>query len=114
MPSPASARTSTPRRLAAIVVGALVFAEIALRACGVGAAPAVKCRLRREDDAAGELVYHCYPSNPWNELQPPPDVSRGNWRLTKLTVPTVDLPLTDLAKTPWCVEYRRDGRDVRG
>jgi len=117
MPSPASTPTTSSRRLAAIVVGvlvALVLSEIALRVSGVGADPAVKCRLRREDATTSEVVYHCYPSNPWDEFQPPPDVSRGNWRLTKLTVPTVDLPLTDLAKTPWCVEYRRDGPDVRG
>jgi hypothetical protein len=117
MTSPGPAPAAARRRIAAAVVGvvaALLLAEVAFRATGIGLPAVTKCRLRREDFAPGELVYGCYPTNPNDEFQPAPDVSRGTWRLMKLLVPPVELPLTDLAKTPWVVEYRRDGPDVRG
>jgi hypothetical protein len=117
MTSSGPATASARRRIAAGFVGvvvALLLVEAAFRATGVGEPPVTKCRLTREDSTTGDLVYHCYPSNPNGEFQPAPDVSRGTWRLAKLLVPPVDLPLSDLAKTPWVVEYRRDGPDVRG
>jgi hypothetical protein len=117
MPSPASAQAVTLRRLAAVVVGmtlALLAAEAAFRVAGLGATPIVKRRLRRDDYAPGELVYHCYPSNPHGEFVQAPDVSVGRWTLTQLSVPTWPVPLADLPQTPWCVEYRRDSPDVRG
>src|SRR5205823_4119392 len=46
--------------------------------------------------------------------QPTPDVSRGQWTLTRLLIPTVELPMTSLAETPWCVEYRVETPPIRG
>jgi hypothetical protein len=117
MPSPASASAGTSRRFAAVgfgVVFALLLAEGTFRVLDLGAPPIVKCRLRRDDWSPGELVYHCYPSNPNGEFQPTPDVSRGEWHLTRLLIPTVPLPLNHLPQTPWCVEYRTEIPPIRG
>jgi hypothetical protein len=103
------------RRVGAACVGAalaLVVAELAFRAFGLGAPSAPKCLLRDADDPT--VQYHCYPSNPSGEFQPAPDVSAGRWTLTQLLSPTVEAPLSALSATPWCVEYRRPNRMVRG
>lgn len=57
------------------------------------------------------LWYFCYPSNPNGEFKPLPDVSRGNWKLINFPDNSHPLPLSDLAKTPWCVrdQFSRQG-----
>jgi len=117
MRSPDSAPRRLRRRLVAAtlgVVGALLVAELVLRVAGLGLPPVVKRRLRREDVATGELVYHCYPSNPNGEFQPVPDVSTGRWELRRLVIPAAELPLSALSETPWCVEYRVEEPPIRG
>jgi hypothetical protein len=94
------------------VVAAFVLAELVFRALGLGATTTPKSLLRNADDPT--VQYHCYPSNPSGDFRPLPDVSRGHWTLTRLLSPTVDAPLSALPETPWCVEYSKPDRMVRG
>lgn len=109
---------STPRRwllrTLAIFIGLLVgcgVAEIGLRLFGqelfrVGA----KNYLVNE---SANVNYHCYPDNYSGDLKPVPDVSQGSWRLYDSSLPPNELPLADLDKTPWCVEYRMSPQKLR-
>lgn len=109
------ARSRAPRRLAAAVAGvvfALLLAEAAFRIAGVGGPPGAKCVLRREGDLSVE--YHLYPTNPSGKFAPVPAVTGPGWHLSKLFSPPVELPLSALGETPWCVEYRRESFGVRG
>lgn len=57
--------------------------------------------------------FHCYPDNHSGDLKPVPDGSQGSWRLYDSSLPPNELPLTDLEKTPWCVEYRMSPQKLR-
>lgn len=57
--------------------------------------------------------FHCYPDNHHGDLSPVPDVDQGQWRLFDSSLPPNELPLSDLAETPWCVEYRMSPQKLR-
>jgi len=57
--------------------------------------------------------YHCYPDNYSGDFVKVPDVSRGAWRLYDTSLPPKELPLAELTKTPWCVEYRMSSQKLR-
>lgn len=59
-----------------------------------------KTVLINTDDPAS--LYFCYSSNPIGEFRPVPDVTHGNWKLHHFPDGR-DLPLSDLQKSPWCV-----------
>jgi len=57
--------------------------------------------------------YHCYPDNYSGDLVGVPDVSQGSWRLFDSSIPPNELQLSELDKTPWCVEYRMSSQKLR-
>jgi hypothetical protein len=63
--------------------------------------------------ADNRVIYHCYASNPHGEFRPVPDVNHGEWRLTTSSLTPTELPLSELRKTPWCVEDRSPELRVR-
>src|SRR5207248_9519380 len=70
-----------------------------------------KVYLRPQSDP--KVIYLCYSSNPNGEFQHLPDVSHGEWALTTSSVPPTQLPLSELKKTPWCVEDRVSDQGLR-
>jgi hypothetical protein len=66
-----------------------------------------------EAQSDSKVIYHCYSSNPNREFQGLPDVSQGEWRLSTASIPQTQLPLSDLTKTPWCVEDRASDQSLR-
>ncbi|MBX7075412.1 MAG: hypothetical protein K1X71_19895 [Pirellulales bacterium] len=88
----------------------LVVAELAVRLLDVRpVALRGKLTLYNQDDAS--VDYHCYPSNPHGELTPPPDLTRGRWKL--INYAKQEFPLTALSDAPWVVEYRRSRHKMR-
>ncbi len=103
------------RRLVALVVGvvvALLVVEVVLRVAGVAPPAVTKIRLVRDGDRS--VLWDCYPTNPHGDFEALPDTSQGRWRATKMLDPPVDVPLADLAATPWCVEVLHGALGVRG
>ncbi len=91
-----------------LAIGLLLF-EIVLRA--IGGDPGqlgYKFGLQTED---GSASYLCYSSNPNGEFSPAPDVSSGAWELWQFL--GSPLPLSELAKTPWCVDMGRSSLGLR-
>jgi len=111
----ADGRGRTIRRVAAVLVGvlaALVVTDVALRMAGFGPAPVVKRRLHRPDDP--RVWFHCYTSNEGGHFIRIPEPADDTWRLEKLTEPPQELPIAQLAETPWGVRYDVDDNGVRG
>lgn len=57
--------------------------------------------------------YYCYNSNPHKEFSKRPDISRGKWTLYDYNIPPSQLPLKQLADTPWCTEEKVSSADLR-
>ena len=57
--------------------------------------------------------YYCYPSNPNDEFQPLPDLSKGRWEVQNFTFQEEVVPIEDLEMTPWCVEFKRNPIGMR-
>jgi hypothetical protein len=103
-------------RLAALCVGlvlGLAIAEAAIRIAGIEPQKLITKR-RLVDLAADPPVYYsCYPDNPHGEFDRAPDVGQGSWLLQDYTFEHHELPLDELAETPWCVEYRHSSKGIR-
>jgi hypothetical protein len=102
-------------RLGAVLLGlvaGLVLAEAALRIFNLHPGLIVSKRLLIPTRAGDPVSYHCYSSNPHGEFSPPPDLSTGRWKL--MTYAKRELPLSEIEKTPWCVEYRLARTGMRG
>lgn len=92
------------------LVAGLVVAELAVRLLDVRPlALRSKLTLYNQDDAS--VDYHCYPSNPHGELAPPPDLTRGRWKL--INYAKQEFPLAAISDSPWVVEYRRSRHKMR-
>lgn len=94
-----------------LVVG-LAVTEIALRALDIRPTTMLIKRFLIRHDAP--TIYWCYPDNPHGEFQPVPNVAYGRWDLKIMKMPRmVDIPLTRLAESPWCVEYQMSSQMLR-
>ncbi len=103
-------------RLLAVLFGLLIAvlgAEIGLRVCGYRPQLGTSKLLLRNQLRLSQ-VFHCYPSNPHNEFQPVPDISKGLWRLENSMLPPRKMPPGELGQTPWCVEYNLSEQGLRG
>lgn len=113
--------TSAPGKLWAFRAGAvgagllfgLILAEVSLRLAGIQPPQFVTKRQLVNETPSPPIGYHCYPDNPSGELMPVPDVSHGRWKLEDYSFERERLPLSRLAETPWCVEYRYSTRGLR-
>jgi lysophospholipase L1-like esterase len=102
-------------RAAAALVGiaaALLLVEATLRVLDLRS-PGMLTKRRLNSRSDPGLTYHCYPDNPDGAFSAAPSVESGAWRLLAETVPARELPLEDLARTPWCVEYRISEQSLR-
>lgn len=104
------------QRLIIIVVQIIVgvaITEIVVRVAGIE--PHKMLTKRRLIDLKSDppVYYHCYPDNPHGEFIPTPDVAHGDWRLQDHTFEHNQLPLAEIDKTPWCVEYRHSSKGIR-
>jgi len=94
-----------------LVVG-LTVTEFVLRACDVHPTTLLIKRYLLGLDA--QSIYWCYPDNPHGEFQRTPDVTYGRWELKIMKMPQmVELPLSRLSETPWCVEYHTSPQKLR-
>ena len=94
-----------------LVVG-LSVTEFVLRACDVHPTTLLIKRYLLGLDA--QSIYWCYPDNPHGEFQRTPDVTYGRWELKIMKMPQmVELPLSRLPETPWCVEYHTSPQKLR-
>lgn len=103
-------------RLLAVLFGLLIAilgAEVGLRVCGYRP-QLVTSKLLLRNQLKPRQVFHCYPSNPHDEFQPVPDISKGQWRLENSMLPPRKMPPGKLAETPWCVEYNLSVQGLRG
>jgi lysophospholipase L1-like esterase len=101
-------------RILAIGMGLFVacaLIELGLRVLGVAPPRLLSKRLLIDTDSQPLIDYHCYPQNSHGEFSQVPDVTDGHWRLTDFM--KRDYALDELAKTPWCVEYRRSPQGLR-
>ncbi len=94
------------------ILMALVLAEGSLWILDVEPFQVVTKRWLVNEEEPG-ILYHCYPSNPHNELDPVPDVSSGPWKLTTALLTPIEVPLSRLNETPFCVEYRNSTQGLR-
>jgi lysophospholipase L1-like esterase len=94
------------------VLAAALIAELAIRLFDLRP-PTLRGKTYLQSLTDRKLMYHCYSSNPHGEFSPTPDVRQGEWRLTSAGLPPTELPLSDLKKTPWCVEDRSSELDLR-
>jgi hypothetical protein len=95
------------------VLAAIGILEVALRVTG-WQPPATLSKQSLIDRAAAHRTwYDCYPSNPNGEFERSPDVSAGSWLLVDNLLPPDELPLAELARTPWCVRYRLSSQGLR-
>jgi hypothetical protein len=90
-----------------------VTAELALRVTGWQPASTLSKQSLIDRSPDRRVWYDCYPSNPNDEFRPLPDTSRGAWALVDDLLPPDELPLAELARTPWCVEYRLSNQGLR-
>jgi hypothetical protein len=102
-------------RASALVLGLVAgFAvtEVVLRALDVQPTTMLIKRYLLGLDA--QSIYWCYPDNPHGEFQLVPDVKYGRWELKIMKMPQmVELPLSRLPETPWCVEYHTSPQKLR-
>lgn len=102
--------------MAAVLLGllaGLVMAEVLVRVLGIEPVRLMTKVQLFDLTADPPVYYHCYPDNRHGEFRPLPDVTRGSWRLEDYTFERGDLPLSKLADTPWCVEYRHSSKGIR-
>lgn len=91
----------------AMLVGlflALLLLELGLRLVGVD--PSKRGRKQLLVREKPFVRFYCYNSNPNGELSRRPDISKGKWKLFDYNLPPTQLPLKELAETPWCVEEK--------
>jgi len=102
-------------RAAALALGLVVglaATEVVLRALDIRPTTMLIKRYLLGLDA--QSIYWCYPDNPHEEFQPVPDVSYGRWELKIMKMPQmVDIPLSRLPETRWCVEYHTSPQKLR-
>lgn len=99
--------------LAGGLFAGLLLGELVLRVLNIEPQRFITKRQLIDRSADPPVYYHCYPGNPFQELEPLPDVSRGRWLLQEFTFEGDELPLDRLVETPWCVEYRHSSKGLR-
>lgn len=102
-------------RTAAVLLGlaaGVASVEIGLRALRFDPVK-IGGKVYLRSSADKRTVYMCYPSNPNGELSRVPDISQGDWELMSASLPPARIPLTELSKTPWCVEDRTSDQGLR-
>jgi hypothetical protein len=94
------------------LLAAITITEITLRVSDLKPL-GLRGKTYLQAQADRKTVFQCYPSNPNGEFRPLPDVRQGEWRLTSSSLPPSQLPLSELKKTPWCVEDHLSDLDLR-
>ncbi|MBX9792122.1 MAG: SGNH/GDSL hydrolase family protein [Pirellulales bacterium] len=102
-------------RASALLLGlalGMAATEVALRALDIHPSKMLIKRYLMGNDVGS--IYWCYPDNPHGEFRPVPVVSYGNWVLKIMKMPRmVEIPLSRLRETPWCVEYHTSPQKLR-
>ena len=94
------------------LVAGLAIAEATVRVCNLKP-QSLRGKTYLQPLTDARALYICYSSNPHGEFRPVPDVGQGDWRLSSCSLPPTPLPLSELKKTPWCVEDRSSDQGLR-